>query len=211
MNTDEMTTEQLKQTAKSLNIAVGPNIKADTLRDKIGSALMYKQVRLEEEARQKIRLEYEMKTAMAEIRETAREANVTLEYPDEPTPADIVRLKRKLGMEILKPRPSPETLAIEKSKRAFYKFTNVADPKLDVNPNVGGKYFFHLFPGKTHCLPAWVVKFWEKKCRTPEYKKVVDPVDGVEKHVRDTENEAQRWIFEFKGDAPDGHEFGIVI
>ena len=209
MNIDEMTTEQLKQTAKSLKLEFSPNSGDQLLRDKIEVALMQKRVIAEEEVREKLRLEYRIKTDMAEIKEMALAAKITLTYPEKPTIVDVVRLKKRLGIEIKKPKPSPETLGIEASKKFYYKFTNHEQPRVDVTLDLGGKYMFHLWPGKKHVLPEYAVKFWEATCKTPSYKQAV--VDGVEQSVRDPANEEDRFIFQRLGDAPDDAKFGVCM
>ena len=211
MKIEEMTIEQLRQTAKSLDVTFGPNTGDDLLREKIENALIAKKVRQEEEIRMKLQLEFKLKHDMAEIKEAAEYANIKFTYPDEPTIQDVVRLKKKLGLELKKPKPSPETIGIEASKRGIYKFTNVDSKDVDVILQLGEKYFFHLWPRKKFVLPEFAVKIWEDRCVVPAYKQQLDPLDGVEKSVRDYANDEKRFIFEYQGPAPADAEFGIVI
>jgi len=211
MEVNEMTIEQLRQTAKSLNVTFGPNSGEDVLRDKIESALMLKKVKQEEEMRMKLQMEFKLKHEMAEIKEAATYAGIMLEYPAEPTIQDVVRLKKKLGMEMKKPKPSPETLGIESSKKCFYKFTNVDAKDVDVILQLGEKYFFHLWPRKKFVLPEFAVKIWEERCVVPAYKPQLNELTGVTESVRDNANDSPRFIFQYMGDAPSDAEFGIVI
>jgi len=211
MEVKEMTIEQLRQTARSLEVTYGPNSSEDLLRDKIESALMAKKVRQEEEMRLKLQMEFKLKHEMAEIKEAATYAGIKLKYPEVATIQDVVRLKKKLGMEMKKPKPSPETIGIEASKRCFYKFTNVDSKNVDVILQLGEKYFFHLWPRKKFVLPEFAVNIWRNRCVIPAYKQQLDPLDGVMKSVRDTANDSPRFIFEYVGDAPADAEFGIVI
>ena len=156
-----------------------------------------------------------MRLDLAEIRAEAEFRGVTIDIPKEPTLTDIARLKKKLDIIIKEPKPSPETLAIESSKKVYAIFRNLEQADMDVKRNPGGKHWFHFWPDKVHVIPEWLIGYYSKNAIVPNYKKktvktleTAQIQDTIEKVVKGKGR--QRFSFEVLGDAPDDASFGIV-
>ena len=208
--------EELLESANKLKFKVDRSLKEDDLRDSIMNESIRQTVEIEERARLKYQEQHKMKNDIAEIRAEADIRNIKLEIPQEPTLTDIIRLKKQLNLSIKELKPSPETIAIEKSKKVYAIFRNLQQKDEDVHFNVGGKYWFHLWPGKVYVIPEWLINYCRRTAIEPNYEKKIlrtletDQTDEwVEQSVR-TESE-QRWSFETLGDAPKDASFGIVV
>lgn len=77
--------------------------------------------------------------------------------------ANSDRLRRLGAKGNRKTHPSPETVAIEHSKKVYCVFVNMENPGQDGNPGAdlrfwkGDKYQFHLFDGQRHVMPLCVI------------------------------------------------------
>lgn len=211
------TKEELVELAKKLKLDYPKNISDGNLRDAIEAEAIRKTVEIEERARLRLQEQSRMKLDIATIQAEASLRGVKIDIPKEPTQADIIRLKKRLDLMINEPKPSPETLAIEASKKVYARFYNMEQENMDIpNFTVGGKYWFHLFPKKVHVLPEWLIGHWRKTARVPIYgKKTVPNPQGVE--VGATVEKSgrigwkQRFLFEILGDAPANASFGVVL
>lgn len=108
-----------------------------------------------------------------------------------------------------KRKPSPETLAIEASKKVYAIFNNREEEGLDITINKGGKYTFHFFDNKVHVVPEWLVKHLREKCLSPRYEMRKNPATGNTESV--LASSKPRFLFEVLGDAPKDASFGIVL
>lgn len=134
----------------------------------------------------------------------------TLEIEEQLRAQRLLEVQKKFGLDPKrKPKPSPETLAIEKSKRKYYKFLNLEEAKVDVTFRKGEKYRFHIFDSYIHVLPEWLVKNLRHTATIPVFEDRPDPLTG---HVRSVRTGSrQRFSFEELGDAPDNAPFGVVL
>ncbi len=218
MNTELLTKarEDLLKLAEKLKLDFPKNITDEKLREAIESEAIKKTVEIETSVRQRLEDQSKMKRDIAEIRAEAEVRGVKIDIPPEPTLTDVIRLKKELNMMITEPKPSPETLAIEASKKVYAIFTNREQEDMDVSFNVGGKHFFHLWPEKVHILPEWLIGYLRTTARYPIYDKTMVPnPEGVK--VGDTIEKTgrvgwkRRFSFEVLGDAPDKASFGVVL
>ncbi|KKL87248.1 hypothetical protein LCGC14_1936660, partial [marine sediment metagenome] len=208
--------EELLESANKLKFKVDRSSKEDDLRDSIMNESIRQTVEIEERVRLKYQEQRKMKNDIAEIRAEADIRHIKLEIPQEPTLTDIIRLKKQLNLSIKELKPSPETIAIEKSKKVYAIFRNLQQKDEDVHFNVGGKYWFHLWPGKVYVIPEWLINYCRRTAIEPNYEKKIlrtletaQTDEWVEQSVR-AESE-QRWSFETLGDAPKDASFGIVV
>jgi len=209
--------EELFELTRKLNLKVAKNISDDNLRDAIETGYIRKTVEMEETVRLKLQEESRMRQDIATIEAEAESRGITIKIPADPTLANIATLKKKLDIIIKTPKPSPETLAIENSKKVYAQFHNREQEDMDIPSfTVGGKYWFRLFPEKIHVLPLWLINHWRKTAVAPVYDKKMVPnpeavaMDGmVEQSVK--VGVKQRWLFEIRGDAPDNASFGVVL
>lgn len=211
------TREQLEEIAEKLNLKVTKKMPDSELIEKIETEAIRRTVEMEEKVRLRLQEESKVKRELAEIQAEAAIRGVTIEIPPNPTTKDTLKLKKKLNMMIKEPKPSPETLAILKSKKVYALFRNLQQKDEDVTFNVGGKHTFHLWPGKIHVLPEWIIGYCRRKATEPDYiKRIVKTLETakvdemVERSVR-TNADEQRWTFEILGDAPQNSSFGIVL
>ena len=164
-----------------------------------------------------------MKRDIAEIQAEAALRGIPIDVPKEPTIADVIRLKKELNLMINEPKPSPETVAIEASKKVYARFHNREQEDMDVTFCPGGKHWFHLWPEKIHILPEWLIGHLRRVARFPIYGKVAAPNpqgvktgDTIEKSGRVSWK--QRFLFEVINDdkgqpvkVPDNASFGVVL
>ena len=118
--------------------------------------------------------------------------------------------EQKLGIDPKKKRkPSPETLAIERSKRKYYTFHNLEEDGVKIALRKGEKYRFELYDGRIHCLPEWLVRNLRQTATYPIYAQRKHPVSGLEysAHV----GNRPRCGFDELEDAPDDAPFGVVL
>lgn len=117
---------------------------------------------------------------------------------------------RALGMDPRKKsKPSPETLAIQNSKRKYYVFRNQEEEGVKVTIRKGEKYRFEMHDGRIHCLPVWLVENLRKTATYPIYAQRKNPATGLEysAHV----GNRPRFGFDELEDAPEDTPFGVVI
>ena len=137
-------------------------------------------------------------------------AKVKITIPADPTLADVVRLEKKLKMQIKQPKPSIETLAIEASKRVYATFRNMEENSKDVDIKScpGGKYVFHCWPGRKHVIPEWLIGYHAKQCSTP----VMKNIENAEGNMVPTQvGSEERFLWQVHGDAPQDAPFGVCI
>jgi len=175
----------------------------------VGVSAIEKRLRMEEEVRDKLRLEAQIRDGIAEVTAKAELRHIELDIPDKPTLKDVVRLKEQLGLEIKKPKPSPETIAIETSKKMYYTFRNQEEKGVDVKFCPGGKYHFHLFHGKLHVLPDSMPFHFRKYCQTPIFERRPNPNGNGEVSVHTSDE--PRFILEPISDAPEDAKYGVVL
>ena len=112
--------------------------------------------------------------------------------------------------------PSPETLAIEASKRGYYVFNNLEQDDAAHSPILGGKYLVHLIPGQIHVLSEYHVKKWKQIAVVPQYQRVdtgVAPGPGTTGQMAQEcrrVGDKSRFMFEYLGEAPQEAPFGMV-
>ncbi len=180
------TEEELRGLAKKLKL--DPNIKKGKLADEIEKAAIYRQQELEATATAKLKAE----------------------------------AAKKMGIDSKKVHPSPETVAIEggidpitkkevpPSKKVYAIFHNQEQQGVDVTFNKGEKYRFHLWDGKVHILPEWLISNLRKTAVTPVYENKPHPVTGLSQSTQT--GTQQRFVFEvIPGDVPRNSKFGVVL
>jgi len=173
-------------------------------------------LKFEEEVRERIKAERALTTERARIIAESESLCIPIDIPEVPTELDLARARRKLGIEKKAVKPSPETIAIEASKRGYYIFTNREQDDASHTVNLGGKYVIHLIPDQVHVLSEYHVKKWHQIAVTPVYGKVQTGVipsgDTVGRPVEECRRTGskQRWSFEYLGEAPQEADFGLV-
>lgn len=208
--------DELLEYAGKLKLEFPKNISDEKLREMIETEAIRKTVEMETSARLKLEEKSRRERDIAEIQAEAGLRGIKVDIPSEPTLTDIVRLKKELNMKMTEPKPSPETLAIEASKKVYAIFHNREQEDMDVTFNVGGKYNFHLWPEKVHILPEWLIGHLRKTARVPIYDKTMVPNPQGIKVGETVERTGrvgwkQRFLFEIIGDAPDEASFGVVL
>lgn len=210
------TREELLDYAGKLKLDFPKNISDEKLREMIETEAIRKTVELETSARLRLEEQSRMTRDIAEIQAEADLRGIKIVIPQESTIVEIIGLKKKLNLMIKEPKPSPETLAIEASKKVYAVFHNREQEDMDVLVNPGGKYWFHLWPEKTHVLPEWIIGFWRRTARTPIYGKITVPNpqgvrvgETIEKSGRISWKE--RFLFSDIVPAPDNASFGVVL
>lgn len=179
--------------------------------EKIDARMKY-----EEDARQKFRVAHLIQLNRATILAEAKVARVVIDLPENPTEKDLAEARVKLGIKKVEVKPSPETLAIEASKRGYYRFTNLRQDDAAHTVNPGGKYYFNLIPDQIHVLPVWLINFCRRKAVVPTYERVPtgvvpgpDSVGQIAEECRRTGGKA-RFSFADLGEAPQDAKFGLV-
>jgi len=209
MGLREKTREELLELAKDFDLNVPHNITNTVLQDRIERAAIAKTVAREEEVRAELQAKAKLRQDIAEIKATAELEGYAIEVPDNPTAEDIIKLRRQIGLKKAEPKPSPETVAIEKSKRVYAIFHNLEQDDLDIRCNPGGKYRFHFWPNRVHVIPQCLIKIFADRCVNPIYERQRDPNTGevVSKRV----GTKRRFMFEVLGQADDNASFGVVL
>ena len=178
---------------------------------KIDARLKY-----EEDMREKFRLERHIQIDRASIIVESEALKIKVDLPEIPTELELAKARLKLGIEKKEVKPSPETVAIEKSKRGYYIFTNLEQDDAAHTVNLGGKYTIHLIPDQIHVLSEYHVKKWKQIAVTPVYKRVSTGVIGSPDTVGRLAEECKRvggkprFSFEFLSEAPPDATFGLV-
>lgn len=165
-----------------------------------------------QELAKKFGLKFRKNSKREEIEKAIETASIrrTIEIEEQLKAERLLEVQKRLGIDPLKKfNPSPETLAIEKSKRKYYKFLNLEEAGVDVTFRKGEKYRFHIFDARIHVLPEWVVRNLRKTATVPVFENKPDPVSGQIMSMRT--GSRQRFSFEELGNAPDDAEFGVVL
>lgn len=174
------------------------------------------QIMAEEQIRDEIKAERAIITERARIIVESESLHIKIDLPEQPTELDLARARKKLGLEKVAVKPSPETLAIESSQRGYYIFTNREQDDAAHTVNPGGKYTIHLIPDHVHVLSAAHIKMFRKFATVPVYKRVSTGVTGGPDTVGQAAEQCvrvaskARFSFEFLEDAPADAEFGLV-
>ena len=173
-------------------------------------------IKYEDEVRQKFIQARKIATERAEIIAESESLCIPIDLPAEPTELELAKARRALGLKKKEVKPSPETLAIESSKRGYYIFTNREQDDANHTTNLGGKYFIDLIPDQVHVLSEFHIKRWRKCAVTPQYSRVPTGVvagPGTEGQAvvecRRT-GDKPRFAFEYLGEAPITAPFGMV-
>ncbi len=178
---------------------------------KIEARLKY-EFKIQEEHRVRIQQE----KARASIVAESESLNIPIDLPENPTELQLAKARRKLGIQKKEIRPSPETVAIEASKRGYYVFTNLRQDDAAHTVNLGGKYTIHLIPGQIHVLSAYHIKFWKKNAVYPKYERVETGVKPSQDTTGQFAQECRRvggtsrFMFEYLEEAPQDAPFGMV-
>lgn len=170
-------------------------------------------LKFEFEIREKRRIEIQAEKERATIMVEAQTQGVTIELPEKPTELQLAQARQSLNMKKVEVKPSPETVAIESSKRGYYIFTNREQDDASHTVNLGGKYIIHLIPDQIHVLSEYHIKKWRQIATVPVYKRV--PVAGplVEGQMGEECKRVggkPRFAFEYLGEAPADAPFGLV-
>lgn len=173
-------------------------------------------LKYEDEVREKFKRERQIQTDRATIIAESELLKIKIDIPDNPTELELARARAKLGIEKTEVKPSPETVAIEKSKRGYYVFTNREQDDAAHTVNPGGKYVIHLIPDQIHVLSEAHIKLFRKFAVTPIYNRVSTGVIGGPDTVGELAEECKRtgskprFSFEYLGEAPPDAPFGLV-
>lgn len=203
--------DELFELAKSLKLNPPKNISTERLKDLVERARIAHTIKVEEEVRAELQAKAKLKLDIAEIKATAEINRIKLDIPPEPTLEDVIRLQKELNIKKKEPIPSPETIAIEKSKKVYATFHNQEEEELDVKINPGGVYWFHLFDGHVHVIPEWLIGHCNRQAVFPIYEDKPDPVTGQPISVKT--GTKRRWIFEThtECEVPKDTPFGVVL
>lgn len=214
MELHEKNDKELRELAKKLQMTVPKNIDTEDLRVKVERAAIERHEKVTEEVREKLREKAKIKQRLAEVKASAELLKITIKIPANPTLLDVVRFEKELGIKKKIPKPSPETLAIEASKKVYALFRNLEQDDVDIIENTGGKYRIQLWPDKVHVVPEWLINHY----RSPKNPSGTYPetkykeVHGHEKIAAQMTpiKRRQRFSFEPLGDAPKDAKFGVV-
>lgn len=214
MELNEKTRDELWELAKKLKLQVAKNIDTEELRTKIEFALIERHEKTAEEIREKLRNQAKLNQRVAEVKASADILKISIKIPDNPTIMDVVKLEKELGIKKKIAKPSPETVAIEASKKVYALFRNLEQEDADITANPGGKYVFHWYPNKVHVMPEWLINFYRSRknpsgTRPHSEFKDVSGHDTIAARMTPMERR-QRFIFEIIGEAPKNAKFGIV-
>lgn len=204
--TGRHTTEELEEL-----IEQKPAVKGKITPDE--AKAIEEKLRYEDEIREKFRLERQARIDRAAIIVEAEKARVKIDLPELPTELELARARAQLGIKKKELKPSPETVAIENSKKGYYIFTNREQDDAAHTVNPGGKYTIHLIPDQIHVLSAAHIKLFKKFAVVPVYNRVPVPGPPVEGRMGEEcrrTGSKQRFAFEYLGEAPQDARFGLV-
>ncbi|GAG54529.1 unnamed protein product, partial [marine sediment metagenome] len=162
--------QKLKEDAKKLGIK--GNLPMAELKEAVEKKSIEARLTYEYEISEKLKHEYKLKLARAEIIAESESLCIPIDLPEKPTELDLAKARKMLGMKKKEPKPSPETLAIEASKRAYYLFRNLEQEDVDISCIPGGKYHIDLIPNKVHVLSEYHIKFFRQKAVVPVMERV---------------------------------------
>ncbi len=200
---ERLRSESVKLGIEAENMDKGELVKAIQRKE------IAERVRIEAEEREKLQLEYRLRNERAGLIAESESLAIPIELPEPCTELDLAQARRRLGIKKSEVKPSPETLAIEASKKGYYIFRNLEQDDVDVSCNVGGKHRFDFIPDQVHVLPAWLIGYMRQRAVFPVYGRV-PRADGKGEDTKKT-GEKQRFVFEFIEDAPQEAEFGVVL
>ena len=174
---------------------------------KIDARLKY-----EEDARAKFRHERQIKLDRATILAESESLHIKIDLPENPTELELAKARTALGLKKTEVKPSPETVAIEASKKGYYVFTNREQDDASHTVNPGGKYTIHLIPDQIHVLSEHHVRLFRKNAVLPVYDRVPtgSTVEGQMGERCERVGSKQRFSFDYLGEAPDDAQFGLV-
>ena len=201
--------EELKVQARKLGMKIPTGVPVlDKFRQEVNDRRLEFQIRKEEKVRAEIKAEAVIKQRVADVQAEAELSHVKITIPSEPTLADVTRLEKKLKMKIKEPKPSPETLAIEASKKVYATFRNMEEncKDVDIVSKPGGKHRFHCWPGRKHVIPEWLIGYHTKQCVNSIVKNVTN-AEGNE--IPTVVGHEERFLWQVHGDAPADAPFGV--
>jgi hypothetical protein len=173
-------------------------------------------LKFEDETREKFKRERQITTDRAEIVAESESLCILIDLPENPTELELAKARRTLGLKKTEIKPSPETVAIEASKRGYYVFTNREQDDASHTVNLGGKYFIHLVPDQVHVLSEYHTRRWRQIAVVPNYQRVPTGVTAGPNTVGQAVEECKRvgdkprFAFEYLGEAPQDARFGLV-
>ncbi len=167
----------------------------------------------EDKVREEFKIARQIQIDRATIIAESESLKIKIDLPEKPTELELAKARVKLGIEKAEIKPSPETVAIESSKRGYYIFTNREQDDAAHTVNPGGKYVIHLIPDQIHVLSEAHIKLFRKFAVVPVYKRVKTegpPIEGQMGEVCKRVESKQRFSFEHLGEAPQDADFGLV-
>lgn len=170
-------------------------------------------LKYEFEIQEKFRAERQMKLDRASIIVESKSLGIPIDLPEKPTELELAKARLSLGMKKIEIKPSPETVAIESSKRGYYIFTNREQDDAAHTVCPGGKYIIHLIPDQIHVLSEFHIKFFRQKAVTPIYQRVTVPGPIIEGQMGEEckrTGSKPRFAFEQLAEAPQDAPFGMV-
>ena len=169
-------------------------------------------LKYESKIQEELRTEIEARKERASIIAESESLSIPIDLPEKPTELELARARRKLGIQKKEVKPSPETVAIEASKRGYYRFANREQDDASHSPNLGGKYLIHLIPDQVHVLSEYHVRRWKHVAVTPVYERVATGLTGDGDMAQRCERTGSkpRFMFEYLGSAPQEAPFGMV-
>jgi len=199
--------QKLKEEAVKLGIE-GHHPMAE-LKELVDKKKIEIRLKYEYEVSGKLKHEYKLKIARAEIIAESESLCIPIDLPEKPTELDLAKARKTLGIKKKEPKPSPETLAIEASKRGYYLFRNLEQEDVDISCIPGGKYQIDLVPNKVHVLSEYHIKFFRQRAVVPVMGRVPRADGKGENTVRT--GSKPRFTFEHLGEAPQESPFGVVL
>ncbi|MFA5382058.1 MAG: hypothetical protein WC356_02750 [Candidatus Micrarchaeia archaeon] len=179
----KMNNEELNDLAVKLKVEVPKNVKRNELENLVETAAIRHEIELDAKVRAELKVKAE---------QTLKDAGVTTTKKD---------------------FSSPESKAIEASKKVYALFRNIANPGATEKINKGCLHTFTLYDGRVHILPIWLVDNLRKTIAgtEPQYETTPHPVSG--EPVSRRTGVSRKYIFEVLNDAevPKDAQFGVVL
>jgi hypothetical protein len=123
---------------------------------------------------------------------------------------DVQNKLSDAGIKIPKGYSTPESQAIDKSKKVYAIFNNIVNPGCCEQFNPGLVHKFQCYDGQVHVLPEALIEMLTKTSRgtSPVHKQVRDPATG---QIRAERVSVERnYSFQVLSDAPTDSKFGVV-
>ncbi len=179
----KMNNEELNDLALKLKVEVPKNVKRPELENLVEVAAIMHEQEIEAKARATLKVKAE---------QTLKDAGVTA---------------------VKKDFSSPESKAIEASKKVYALFRNIANPGATEKINKGCLHTFTLYDGRVHILPQWLIDNLRKTVAgtEPQYETIPHPVNGEPVSRRTVVS--RKDIFEVLSDmeVPKDAVFGVVL